>query len=691
MGIDGIKKRATKKPEPERAPFLPVLETIIDNSKPAFNLEEELALFDTTSHKPKKSLGYIYLFIIAVLAIIAISFLIPQAKKTKTEIISSAVDLENKLKDLDVTTADGQLSQTADLIRDSQKFLKNSKLITQGWGQDLVVFNMVDKRKSSLSNQELLLDNIYSIYQTLEAEIQKNDKADWSNVFGQNSSGNLLNIATVQAEGLGIAESIHKSILRSVGNLESVQTEQSKFAVEKLRAIDSSLSLAIDVLQNKLTWLSGKNQNRKILIVFQNNAELRGGSGGSFGSYGIANISNGKLTKIDFGPNIFKLDNPLREVASTPTTPEVLQPLVGAKWVLKDSGWSVDGEEALTNMMAFYEREAKTSVDGIMTIDTTAFGRLLAITGPIELPAYQETIDQNNFRAILEQEVHEDYFSQPGAKQENEPKKIMSELMPLFIDRLYSNLQNQDNLVTFATAIKKSLLSKDILFNLKNDELQTTINKLGWSGAVPASANDFLYVNNSNLNGFKSSLSVKQKLGLNVTIDLNGTVSNSLDIKRTHSGTNIFPDGLNRNYVRTLVPDGSTQISFVPKVGNFQPYFNLPLINGQYFSVTKEADKTAINFWMNTETGSESETTVNYQPNYKISTSGDFNYVLNLLKQPGALSDEVELTLNYPAGFRPTNVKKYDSINRIIVLKTTLDQDQSIKIIFQKTNQKYDY
>jgi hypothetical protein len=609
-----------------------------------------------------------------------------QAVKAKNELAINASEAREHINKSFEYIDKGNVERAVTEAQKAKKNIRKLKLLTQIWGQDIKYFGFVPSKPSKLAAYERFLDSAYGILDSismLNGEIKSAFK-NKAMASGNNiPSLDLVAFSETISKGLDKTErDLAKSKADLLAASQALPEDLQSSCEEAIKIVDKaqdSIQTTRYFLDNGFPWLAGKDGgDKKILIIFQNNAELRGGSGGSLGSFGIAQFSRGKFEKIDFGTNIYKLDNPIKNsVNDFPAPPEVLKPIVGDKWVLKDSGWAVDGREALSNIATYYEKETGTSVDGVITIDTTAFGALLGVTGPIDLPQYDATITQDNFRNILENETHNDYFNRPGALAENEPKKMISEMMPIFFNNFYLGLEDQDKSIALAETLKSSLLSKNILLYFKNDDLQSFTDSLNWSGQVPNTIGDFLYLNNSNLNGFKSSLSVDEKLRFS-------TISDSLNLSRNHFGNDTLPDGLNRNYIRMLIPQGSKVESFSPVLGNFNPYFDQPVVNSQYYSISEEANKSSVNFWMNTKPKEQSEVTIGYKPNYRVDTYGDFNYQIYFAKQPGSLTDEIELTLNYPAGYEPTNVKNYDFINRLIVIKKSLKTDEEIVVKFTK-------
>ena len=132
------------------------------------------------------------------------------------------------------------------------------------------------------------------------------------------------------------------------------------------------------------------------------------------------------------------------------------------------------------------------------------------------------------------------------------------------------------------------------------------------------------------------------------------------------------------------LPENTNIENFNPVEGYFEQFLDQGLKDGKPFWLTTEHNRKIVNFWMTTKPQEESKAQINYSSDYSVNTGGDFYYMITLQKQTGAPADDVELTLNYPNGFVPENVKNYDDSNKQILLKFKLDQDRTIKIRFKK-------
>lgn len=583
----------------------------------------------------------------------------------------------------------GNLSQAISEQEVAYQKLQSMKLNLEGWGQNSYYLSLMGDKRSKFVNLEKLLRGSSKMFE--------------ASIVLEEGLGNSLNQGgeDVIVDFEKLTSDLNNSFEKSIGKLDEAERtlddintkvlSEYKIDIERAKTTSKNLRISLtktkEIFDNEFKWLCGlDNEDKNILIIFQNNAELRGGSGGSLGSFGTARLSNGDLKTIDFGQNIFKYDNPFK--GKDPITPpkDLVWVVPDGRWTLKDSGWAVDGLDALKNVHYFYELETGEKIDGIMTIDTSFFQDILRFTGPIEVANQEVAIDENNFRSIVEYEVHKGYFERDGNKEENEPKEILSQMMPKVIEKIFSQIGEKTKAVEFFQILKENAQRKNILLYMNNLDFQRKLTEYNLTGQVQRSdVGDYLYINNSNLDGFKSSLSIGEDIRLHSTIGDDFLVNNELRVRRNHFGKDEWPDGTNRNMVRLLLPYNFAINSFEIIEGNFFEHADNKYKNNQPFWNIEEVDQSGIGYWMNAAPKETAELLVKYSFSSNVDTDGDkIVYPVVFQKQPGSLSSSIEYTLSYPENLRPLNVKEFDQDIREIKFKFMLDKDIYYNILFEK-------
>ena len=325
--------------------------------------------------------------------------------------------------------------------------------------------------------------------------------------------------------------------------------KQQKFLLLKqsLPELRSSLDFFLNNSQIFVDLLGG-NGPRKYLFLFQNNSEMRA-TGGFIGSYGLIDIANGHVKKF-FIDGIFNPDGQLRDKIVPPAPIQK----ISANWSMHDSNWFADFPLSAKKSISFYEKTGGPTADGVITLTPTMMQKLLEITGPIEMPEYDVTLNSENFVELTQNEVEVEYD-----KQENKPKKILSDLAPMVLEKLLSS-KNIETISKTAAALLEGLEEKHILLYSENVQLQKIISQQGWSGEVLDASRDYVSVINTNINGYKTDAMIEETILHQAEIQEDGSIIDTLTITRKHNGGNSDYEWFNKvnaDYLRVYVPNGS--------------------------------------------------------------------------------------------------------------------------------------
>ncbi|MBT5503702.1 DUF4012 domain-containing protein [Candidatus Falkowbacteria bacterium] len=302
-----------------------------------------------------------------------------------------------------------------------------------------------------------------------------------------------------------------------------------------------------------LNSILGQKHKKRYLFVFQNNNELRP-TGGFMGSMALVDVDRGQITNIEIpGGGTYDVQGQLHKKLISPYQLHVVNPL----WQLQDSNWFADFPTSAEKIMWFYEHSGGPTVDGVVAINVSFLPELMKVSGPIYLPEYNKTFNNDNIVLELQKAIEIDYDN----VQENQPKKILSYLAPELINSLF-DLQGEQ-LISLAKTIKTNLEQKEIQLYFKETQVQDKFSEYGWTGELLDSSKDYLAVINTNIGGGKTDAYIDQTLNLTTDVYNNGEIINTLEITRTHNGdlNNFFGKTSNLNYVRIYVPFGSQLIS----------------------------------------------------------------------------------------------------------------------------------
>lgn len=330
-------------------------------------------------------------------------------------------------------------------------------------------------------------------------------------------------------------------------NLDDLPPEtREKFAELKnmLPTVNASLANFLDYSQIFLDVL-GYNGPRKYLFLFQNNQEMRA-TGGFIGSYGILDISNGRVKKL-YVDDIYNPDGQLKARVIPPAPIQKMS----AVWTMHDSNWFPDFPTSAEKVSWFYEKTGGPTVDGVIAITPELLRDLLEVTGPIDMPEYETTVDAQNFIEKTQQEVEIEYD-----KEENRPKKFIADLTPKILDQVVS----EKGLVSMTKTLKAfdtALAEKHLLLYSRNFNIQKLISEQKWSGEILRADKDYLSIVNSNINGYKTDGVIEETIDHRSDIQADGTIIDTVVVTRKHNGGNKEYDWWNKvngDWMRVYVP-----------------------------------------------------------------------------------------------------------------------------------------
>jgi hypothetical protein len=140
--------------------------------------------------------------------------------------------------------------------------------------------------------------------------------------------------------------------------------------------------------------LLAKDSEKKYLLLFANNMELRPG-GGFIGSFGVLTTKNYALNNIQIY-DVYDADGQLTAHIEPP--PAIRNYLNQPHWFLRDSAFSPDFLENYEQAKFFLEKEMNLSrFSGAILVTTTAIENILDAFGNLYLPEFQETVNKKNF------------------------------------------------------------------------------------------------------------------------------------------------------------------------------------------------------------------------------------------------------------------------------------------------------
>lgn len=448
-------------------------------------------------------------------------------------------------------------------------------------------------------------------------------------------------------------ETAKQSVTVAANAIRSVSPESvpldKRQQFEKVQGQLGGLAVGLDTLSSGFKILLALTSgNKHVLVLLQNSNELRP-TGGFLGTFGAFDLASGVVQKQTIS-SIYDLDGQLQ----TKYVPPLPLFAVNNRWFLRDANWFASFPESAETIIGFYEEEAHKTPDIVVAITPQVATRLLALTGPVALPAYGVSLDADNFIETTQVETSLYYD-----KAENKPKKMLSDFFPALLHKI-STLPPSE-LPRLLGALTESLASKDVVFYARDGSLQQTFSALGFDGRISDSSRDYVSIVSANLGGTKTDLAMEQQVSLDSQIELDGSITNTLTILRHNPLPQV--KGLeNKDFMRVYVPLGSKLVSskgftYVdldakygatgtvhPKVATWESATVKAVDSGML--VGEEAGKTFFGNWVSLEGGQRQTLELVYRLPYKLDAMDRQSLIVQ--KQPGALPYEFSYTVNIP-------------------------------------------
>ncbi len=405
-----------------------------------------------------------------------------------------------------------------------------------------------------------------------------------------------------------------------------------------------------------------------LLVILQNPSEMRP-AGGFIGSHADVTIENGSVKNIVVD-DIYNAD---RQMDLKTVPPKQLQSLT-TNWGARDANWFFNFPTSARKVIYFLEnsdlyKEKSIKFLGAAAINVDILESLLEITGPIEVPQYQLTLTNQNFLREVQYEVEAGRDKKPGQN----PKKILSVVAPLILDRLTGLAENQKGLVL--DILLKHSQNKDILFYFKDFTMEDLAVKTGLAGEIYATPQDFrgdyLAVVNANIAAGKTDAFINQRIILKSEVKIDGTVDNYLTIERKHSGQNEkewWYTTDNKDFIKILSPQNS-RIKEIK--GNYykpaDPQINYQRAGYEYdldlqgiedsdfldrwqTELGQEMDKSYFATWFNVPAGATKKLELRYDNPYRMIIQNGAVYKFIFDKQSGA-KGSLEYSVLAPIGY----------------------------------------
>jgi Protein of unknown function (DUF4012) len=352
-----------------------------------------------------------------------------------------------------------------------------------------------------------------------------------------------------------------------------------------LPILDSSLAQKQQWI-NMVGWFLGIDSPRAFLIEPMDSSELRA-TGGFTGQFTDLTLNGGHMGPVKFS-NIGKYEESLPD--STPD-PIVYAKVNGqyapapysnwwpvANFGLRDANLSADFPTSARIAMDRYNYEFGNHVDGVIIFTPTLIQQVLHVTGPITIPAYGETITEQNLQARL----HYYQLDNKGIRREEITEKVEDPQVArkLFTQRVTTTLLSSvthlsiNKLLPMANEMLQSMKTKDLQIYVTNSQLEALIGKYGSTASLDRSTtHDGLFIVQSNLSASKASQYVATSIKDTIALDSKGGATHNLQMTLDYQQRgDVYGLDTYRDYIRIYTPTNSQLISGNGFDQNGKPY-----------------------------------------------------------------------------------------------------------------------
>jgi len=586
---------------------------------------------------------------------------------------------------IDFVEAQEQMKEIDELVLALASFSGNDKIKLASQSKKLLAAGEVSARLGG--NLTLALDSLVGSGQQQEPI---GPRIENFVLYGRSATKNLKDL---------------NEILATIDLAALPSDYQQKFTDLKSKAVvlESGLGNFVSLAVGLDDFL-GANIDKRYLLVFQNNNELRA-SGGFVGSYALVDLRDGKIKNIEVpGGGSYDTEGGMKVSVAAPEPLWLVNPL----WHFWDANWWSDWELSAKNLMWFLEKSDGPSVDGVITFTPTLIEKLLTVTGPIDLTEkYGVTIDAANFwevtQAIIEKTGNPEAYASttplgkkisPAVKDneaklvasqvKEKPKAIIGDLTDKILAELPKKL-DKANLLKLLKIADESLNEKQVMFYFTDPKLEQKMISNSWAGKMKFAPNDYLSVVNTNIAGAKSDRVMEESIDQQIQIQDDGTIIDNLIITRAHRGLRNEPFTGSRNvdWMRIYVPQGSELLESSGWSTPDQKYFESPdpaWLKNDLVTKTEgqatvdkvtgtktyvESGKTVFANWSMVDPGKNTIITLKYKLPFKLKRQEPqtglitrinslfkqepivYDYSLLVQKQPGAKAGAYSSSLSY--------------------------------------------
>lgn len=343
--------------------------------------------------------------------------------------------------------------------------------------------------------------------------------------------------------------------------------QESLTAIRDLTDQGTAFVTQAKPLVKVLPSLLGESEEKKYLVLFQNDKELRA-TGGFITAYAIFKIDKG-IIHLDKSEDIYSLDDSIPHKPKAPAPILKYLPKVYS-FNLRDSNLSPDFIDSMKIFKSMYETSSqKVKVDGIVAIDTSVLVSTIKVLDDSVTAGGITFTSKNDPRCECPQAIYEleDNISRPVNYIKTERKGLIGQLISAIMTKALTSSPKKYWGPLFQSFITQTN-QKHILAYVYDDGAQQGIEALNAAGRIRPFEGDYLHINETNFSGAKVNIFMQEEVDNSYEVK-SGEITKTVTIRYKNpfppSDCNLERGGLclnaeYRDWIRIYVPKGSTLV-----------------------------------------------------------------------------------------------------------------------------------
>ncbi len=474
----------------------------------------------------------------------------------------------------------------------------------------------------------------------------------------------------MKQEGEGSLEAVNEQSIEVFKTLSLLNAELKNYSLDKLspeqvELISDYQNLVKDQekkinqfqqLSPLLPELLAQDEVKTYALILQNNQELRP-TGGFIQAVAILTFEKNSLIAFQV-EDVYTLDQQLKAIISPPD--EIQKFLGEKKWFLRDSNWSPSFPQTASQIKWFLTKSMGVNVDGVIGINLKVLAETVGVLDQVEIEEYNEVLTKRNLDERME-------FHSEVQLVETAQNRDYAELV-LF--KILNKIQSlpQEQVVPLLSSFTEMADSKELLFTIFDNNLQTTFESLGWNGsmiepACPTIFNDdkclvdvFMQVE-ANVGVNKANYYLERQIDHSVSITSQEVSHKRVITFKNKAQTNAWPKGPYKSYVRFYLPEKSEFKNI--KINNQN-------VSSDQLIIKNELKRKVVGVLIEVAVKSELKLELEYSLSHEYQTP--FTYTFFDQKQPGARDISPRIFIKHDPDLSPSLIAPQAEVQGDVII-----------------------